>query len=52
MCNVGDYVFDKYVKVDNRVASKCRPDWSKYTDEYMWQGKVFLLEKPKHGPVY
>ena len=33
MCNVGDCVFDKYVKVDNRGASKCRPGWSEYTDE-------------------
>ena len=33
MCNVGDYVFDKYIKVDNRGASKCCPGWSEYTDE-------------------
>ena len=33
MCNVGNDVFDKYVKVDNRCASKYRPGWTEYTDE-------------------
>ena len=57
MCNVGDYVFDKYVKVDNRDASKCRPSWNEYTDELhnvVRQHFIAWVEagKPKHGPVF
>ena len=57
MCNVGDCVFDKYVKVDNRGASKCRPGWSEYTDELHNVARQNFLAwvvagKPKHGPVF
>ena len=43
MCNVGDCIFDKYVKVDNCGASKCRPGVgvSILMNYIMWQGKIF-----------
>ena len=59
MCNVGDYVFDKYVKVlvDNRDASSCRPGWNEYTDELHNVASQNFLDwvesgKPKHGPFF
>ena len=57
MCNVGDYVFYKYVKVDNLDASKCRPGWSEYTDELHNVARHNFLAwvvagKPKHGPAF
>ena len=57
MCNVGDYVFDKYVKVDKRGAFKCRTGWSEYTDELHNVARQHFLTwvvagKLKHGPVF
>ena len=40
MCNVGDYAFDKYVKVDNRGA---QVGVSILMNYIMWQGNIFWL---------
>ena len=57
MSNVGDYVFDKYVTVDNHGASRCRLGWSEYTDELHNVAKQNFLAwvvggKPKHDPIF